>query len=69
MWTSNGALCLCEDVRLLSEQFVELSEADSRLQKVRVVLLLPRCSASALSDPVAHIIHEDGGTVTPEGVG
>ncbi|KAF5891751.1 putative methyltransferase NSUN7, partial [Clarias magur] len=50
----------CKNVRLLSEQFVELSEADSRLQKVRLVLVLPRCTASALTDPVAHIIHEDG---------
>ncbi|XP_053335469.1 putative methyltransferase NSUN7 [Clarias gariepinus] len=50
----------CKNVRLLPEQFAELSEADSRLQKVRLVLVLPRCTASALTDPVAHIIHEDG---------
>ncbi|KAG7313950.1 hypothetical protein KOW79_022446 [Hemibagrus wyckioides] len=50
----------CKNVRLLPEHFAELSEGDSRLQKVRVVLLLPRCTASALADPVAHIINEDG---------
>ncbi|KAF4071613.1 hypothetical protein AMELA_G00275360 [Ameiurus melas] len=50
----------CKNVRVLSEQLAELSEGDSRLQKVRVVLVLPRCTASALSDPIAHIINEDG---------
>ncbi|XP_026798992.3 putative methyltransferase NSUN7 [Pangasianodon hypophthalmus] len=50
----------CKNVRLLSEQFAELSESDSRLQKVGVVLVLPRCTASALTDPIAHIINEDG---------
>ncbi|KAI5087742.1 putative methyltransferase NSUN7, partial [Silurus meridionalis] len=46
----------CKNFRLLSEQFSDLSEGDSRLQKVQVVLVLPRCTASALSDPIAHII-------------
>lgn len=63
---SQSVLSLHADVRLLPEQFAELSEADSRLQKVRLVLVLPRCTASALTDPVAHIIHEDGGTATTE---
>ncbi|XP_076848614.1 uncharacterized protein LOC143495191 [Brachyhypopomus gauderio] len=51
---------LSEDVHLLPGRFGELNEWDSRLQKVRVVLLLPRCSVSALCDPVAHILQEDG---------
>ncbi|XP_053533481.1 putative methyltransferase NSUN7 isoform X2 [Ictalurus punctatus] len=50
----------CKNVRLLPERLAELSEGDSRLQKVRVVLVLPRCTASALSDPIAHIVNEDG---------
>ncbi|TSO98577.1 putative 28S rRNA (cytosine-C(5))-methyltransferase [Bagarius yarrelli] len=50
----------CKNIRMLSEEFTELSEGDSRLQKVRVVLLLPRCTASALADPVTHIVNEDG---------
>lgn len=58
---------MCEDVHLLSEQFAELGESDSRLQKVRVVLVLPRCTASALTDPIVHIINEDGGTTTQKG--
>ncbi|XP_048102654.1 putative methyltransferase NSUN7 [Alosa alosa] len=50
----------CKNVRLLSESFVELDEWDVRMQKVRVVLLLPQCSTSALSNPVEHIITENG---------
>ncbi|KAK2865598.1 hypothetical protein Q7C36_001654 [Tachysurus vachellii] len=50
----------CKNIRLLPEQFSELHEGDTRLQKVRVVLVLPRCTASALADPIAHIINEDG---------
>ncbi|KAL2098222.1 hypothetical protein ACEWY4_007429 [Coilia grayii] len=50
----------CKNVKLLSDSFVELDEWDMRLQKVRVVLLLPQCSTSALSNPLEHILNEDG---------
>lgn len=60
-------MCLT-DVRLLPERLAELSEGDSRLQKVRVVLVLPRCTASALSDPIAHIVNEDGGNGNTAGL-
>ncbi|KAL6466902.1 hypothetical protein MHYP_G00247060 [Metynnis hypsauchen] len=41
-------------------EFAELNEWDSRIQKVRVILLLPPCTASGLSNPIEHILHEDG---------
>ncbi|KAL7841299.1 hypothetical protein SRHO_G00249900 [Serrasalmus rhombeus] len=41
-------------------EFAELNEWDSRIQKVRVILLLPPCTVSGLSNPVEHILHEDG---------
>ncbi|XP_036439293.1 putative methyltransferase NSUN7 [Colossoma macropomum] len=50
----------CKNVQFLSDEFAELNEWDSRIQTVRVILLLPRCTASGLSNPVEHILHEDG---------
>ncbi|XP_063075913.1 putative methyltransferase NSUN7 [Engraulis encrasicolus] len=50
----------CKNVTLLSESFLELDEWDMRMQRVRVVLLLPQCSTSALSNPLEHILNEDG---------
>ncbi|XP_042559021.1 putative methyltransferase NSUN7 [Clupea harengus] len=50
----------CKNVKLLSESFLKLGEWDVCVQKVRVVLLLPQCSNSALCNPVEHIINEDG---------
>ncbi|KAK1792549.1 hypothetical protein P4O66_012487 [Electrophorus voltai] len=50
----------CKNVHLLPAGFGELNEWDSHLQKVRVALLLPRCTASALCDPITHILQEDG---------
>lgn len=57
-------LSFCIDVKLMSEYFNELSEWDMRIQKVRVIVLLPRCSASALCNPVEFILKENGGTAT-----
>lgn len=48
----------------MSEYFNELNEYDLRIQKVRVIVLLPQCSASALSSPVEFILNENGGTAT-----
>ncbi|XP_037388465.1 putative methyltransferase NSUN7 [Pygocentrus nattereri] len=50
----------CKNVLFLSDEFAELNEWDSRIQKVRVILLLPPCTVSGLSNPVEHILHEDG---------
>ncbi|KAK7166444.1 hypothetical protein R3I93_006270 [Phoxinus phoxinus] len=54
--TSTG----CKNVKLMSEYFNELNEWDVRIQKVRVIVLLPRCSASALCNPVEFILNENG---------
>lgn len=49
------------DVKLMSECFSELNEWDVRIQKVRVVVLLPKCSVSALCNPIEFILSESGG--------
>ncbi|XP_056112867.1 putative methyltransferase NSUN7 [Rhinichthys klamathensis goyatoka] len=54
--TSTG----CKNVKLMSEYFNELNEWDMRIQKVRVIVLLPRCSVSALCNPVEFILNENG---------
>ncbi|KAI4905734.1 hypothetical protein NFI96_012687 [Prochilodus magdalenae] len=50
----------CKNVQVLSDEFAELNEWDSRIQKIRVILLLPQCTASGLSKPIEHILCEDG---------
>ncbi|XP_073698757.1 putative methyltransferase NSUN7 [Garra rufa] len=50
----------CKNVKLMSEYFNELNEWDLRIQKVRVVVLLPKCSASALCNPVEFMLSESG---------
>ncbi|XP_067297885.1 putative methyltransferase NSUN7 isoform X2 [Pseudorasbora parva] len=50
----------CKNVKLMSENFKELNEWDLRIQKVRVIVLLPQCSASALCNPVEFILNENG---------
>uniref|UniRef100_A0A3Q3JBR5 SAM-dependent MTase RsmB/NOP-type domain-containing protein n=1 Tax=Monopterus albus TaxID=43700 RepID=A0A3Q3JBR5_MONAL len=52
----------CKNVKLISEVFQSLNGSDKRLQKVRVILLTPRCSVSAVSNPVEYILQEDGDT-------
>ncbi|XP_062865240.1 putative methyltransferase NSUN7 [Trichomycterus rosablanca] len=50
----------CKNVHRLSEEFSDLTESDQRIQKVQVILLLPRCTTTGLSDPTTHIVDEDG---------
>ncbi|KAI2668616.1 hypothetical protein H4Q32_005373 [Labeo rohita] len=50
----------CKNVKLMSECFSELNEWDVRIQKVRVVVLLPKCSVSALCNPIEFILSESG---------
>lgn len=52
------------DVRVLSEAFLGLNEGDATVQRLKVILVLPRCSSSALNDPVPTIHSEHGGTST-----
>ncbi|XP_028939276.2 putative methyltransferase NSUN7 isoform X2 [Ornithorhynchus anatinus] len=51
----------CKNIELLHENFIALEPKDQRLQKVKVILLLPRCSGLGVSNPVEFILseHED----------
>ncbi|KAG9263776.1 putative methyltransferase NSUN7 [Astyanax mexicanus] len=52
----------CSDVKLLFESFNDVDVGDARLQKVRIVLLTPQCSLSAVSNPVDFLLQENGDT-------
>ncbi|XP_044060732.1 putative methyltransferase NSUN7 isoform X2 [Siniperca chuatsi] len=52
----------CKNVKLIPEDFQSLGCGDKRLQKVRVILLIPKCSVSAVSNPVEFILQENGDT-------
>lgn len=49
------------DVKVLSEAFCGLHEWAAAIQNLKVIIVLPRCSSSALSDPVPIIHSEHGG--------
>lgn len=49
------------DVQVLSKTFRGLHEWDTTIQRLKVIAVLPQCSSSALSDPVAAIHSEHGG--------
>lgn len=49
------------DVKLITEVFQSLESSDKQLEKVRVILLTPKCSVSAISNPVEFILQENGG--------
>ncbi|XP_057584293.1 putative methyltransferase NSUN7 [Hippopotamus amphibius kiboko] len=48
----------CENIEILHETFINLESKDHRLQKVKVILLLPRCSGLGVSNPVEFILNE-----------
>ncbi|CAJ1058511.1 putative methyltransferase NSUN7 [Xyrichtys novacula] len=50
----------CKNVKLIAEDFHSLDGGDKRLKKVRVILLTPKCSVSAVSNPVEFILQENG---------
>ncbi|KAM4621853.1 putative methyltransferase NSUN7 [Polymixia lowei] len=50
----------CKNVKLIPQVFQSLDGDDARLQKVRVILLTPQCSVSAVSNPVDFILQENG---------
>lgn len=52
----------CKNVKLIPGVFQSLDGGDKRLQKVRVILLTPKCSVSAVSNPVEFILQENGDT-------
>lgn len=49
------------DVKILSEAFGGLHQWSQAVRRLKVVMVLPRCSCSALSDPVGVIHAEHGG--------
>uniref|UniRef100_A0A8C3TFX3 NOP2/Sun RNA methyltransferase family member 7 n=1 Tax=Chelydra serpentina TaxID=8475 RepID=A0A8C3TFX3_CHESE len=53
----------CGNIELLHEDFTEIETTDQRLQKAKVILLLPRCSGLGVSNPIEFILneHEDAG--------
>ncbi|XP_034438377.1 putative methyltransferase NSUN7 [Hippoglossus hippoglossus] len=49
-----------KNVRILSEAFCGLNEWDAAVQRLKVILVLPQCSSSALNDPVPTMHSEHG---------
>lgn len=54
-------------MKLLPEEFRALGARDKRFQNIRVILLIPKCSVSAISNPVGFLLQENGGTCSSEG--
>ncbi|CAN9514973.1 unnamed protein product [Ophioblennius macclurei] len=52
----------CKNVTLIQKVFGSLDWGDKRLQKVHVILLIPKCSVSGISKPVEFILQENGDT-------
>ncbi|KAM7326350.1 hypothetical protein ACRRTK_014828 [Alexandromys fortis] len=52
----------CQNIEILYETFLSIEPKDSRLQNVKVILLLPRCSGLGVSNPVEFILNEHGDT-------
>lgn len=49
------------DVKILPEPFCGLHEGSRAVHRLKVIVVLPRCSSSALNDPVPVIHGEHGG--------
>ncbi|XP_051801353.1 putative methyltransferase NSUN7 [Acanthochromis polyacanthus] len=49
-----------KNVRILSEAFCSLKEFDAVVQRLKVIIVLPQCSSSALNDPLTTIHSEHG---------
>ncbi|XP_078072696.1 putative methyltransferase NSUN7 isoform X2 [Mustelus asterias] len=50
----------CKNIKLIPQKFTDIEPIDPRLQKVKVILLVPQCSASGVSNPVDFILNEHG---------
>ncbi|KAM6220877.1 putative methyltransferase NSUN7 [Rhynchocyon petersi] len=48
----------CKNIEILHQAFMNIDSKDHRLQKVKVILLLPRCSGLGVSNPVEFILNE-----------
>lgn len=51
------------DVKILSEAFCGLHEWSPAIHRLKVIVVLPRCSSTALNDPVPIIHVEHGGNL------
>ncbi|XP_031798000.1 putative methyltransferase NSUN7 isoform X2 [Sarcophilus harrisii] len=49
----------CRNIEVLNENFTDIEAKDQRLQKVKVILLLPRCSGLGVSNPIEFILNEN----------
>ncbi|XP_068870335.1 putative methyltransferase NSUN7 [Aphelocoma coerulescens] len=49
----------CENIQLLHEDFTELEPTDRRLEKAKVILLLPQCSGLGVGNPMEFILSEN----------
>ncbi|XP_077433868.1 putative methyltransferase NSUN7 [Vanacampus margaritifer] len=49
----------CKNVKLINEVFQSLTSSDKRLAKVRLILLTPNCSLSAVSNPLEFMLQEN----------
>ncbi|XP_019901571.3 putative methyltransferase NSUN7 isoform X2 [Esox lucius] len=52
----------CNNVKLIPEGFLSLDPCHTKLQQVRLILLTPQCSVSAVSNPVEFLLRESGDT-------
>ncbi|XP_072262389.1 putative methyltransferase NSUN7 [Pyxicephalus adspersus] len=52
----------CKNIKMLKESFTDIDPGDPRLQKANLILLLPQCSGSGVSNPVEFILNEHGDT-------
>uniref|UniRef100_A0A8C6JH22 Uncharacterized protein n=1 Tax=Melopsittacus undulatus TaxID=13146 RepID=A0A8C6JH22_MELUD len=50
----------CTNIQLLHEDFTEIGPIDQKLQKAKVILLLPQCSGLGAGDPIDFILNEHG---------
>ncbi|XP_062430501.1 putative methyltransferase NSUN7 [Rhea pennata] len=50
----------CKNIQLLQEDFTEIGPTDQRLQKAKVILLLPQCSGVGVGNPIEFILNEHG---------
>ncbi|KAL8207483.1 UNVERIFIED_CONTAM: hypothetical protein K2H54_057016 [Gekko kuhli] len=48
----------CKNIELLHEDFTSIESTDHKLRKVKVILLLPRCSGLGVSNPIEFILNE-----------
>ncbi|KAM4707457.1 putative methyltransferase NSUN7 [Discoglossus pictus] len=52
----------CKNIKLLKQSFTDIDPNDHKLQKAKIILLVPHCSGSGVSDPVEFILNELGDT-------